>query len=138
MGYPYYFQVSFLLIDGIVHEDPEPTSEEKIEELERENEILRSKLALMERDALTQSPTKQPRTKNLFQAKDNSLSRNNFSTGESDIENSLGTMKINEGSIPKPTIAPMAPTTTTTPKANSRKPRKLTTRKRDLAPEDEL
>lgn len=116
----------------IVHEDPEPTSEEKIEELERENEMLRSKLALMEQDALTQSPTRQPRTKNVFQEKDTSLGRN-FSSGESDIENSLSNLNVNESST-KPTIAPMAPT----PKAASKKPRKLTTRKWDLAPEDEL
>ena len=101
--------------------------------MERENEVLRSKLALLEREALTQSPTRQPRTKNLFQERDTSLGHN-FSSGESDIENSLRTMKINESNTTKPTIAPMAPT----PKTASKKPRKLTTRKWDLAPEDEL
>lgn len=122
-----------MLTNKSVHEDPEPTSEEKIEELERENEILRSKLALLERDALTQSPTRQPRSKNVFQEKNTTSLGRGFSSGESDVENALSAMKVGDD-ITKPTIAPMAPT----PKTTSKKPRKLTTRKWDLAPEDQL
>lgn len=51
-----------ILTRGIdVHEDPEPTIEERVEELEGENESLRRKVEELQRELLGKSPTKKQR-----------------------------------------------------------------------------
>ncbi|KAH0543477.1 hypothetical protein FGG08_002242 [Glutinoglossum americanum] len=96
-----------------IHEDPEPSSGERIEELEDENEALRRKVDLLERELRNRSPTKKQRT---FPAP-RSLA------GDEDLENAVrgfGEMKLDE--------APGVPLKSKTP---AKKQRKLTTRKWD-------
>jgi chromosome segregation ATPase len=45
-----------------VYEDPEPSAKERIEEMEGENEALRRKIDLLERELQNRSPTKKQRT----------------------------------------------------------------------------
>jgi len=118
----------------LVYEDPEPSTDERIEELERENDILRSKIEALERELMTRSPTKKPKSKqNLFPNRDSSLDSSSLIAGESDVENvfhKVGQLKLSD-SYKSPSVTP-------TPKAQGKKPRKLTARKRDLGPEEEL
>jgi hypothetical protein len=44
-----------------VYEDPEPTRDERVDELERENDYLYSKIAALERQLNAQSPTHKPK-----------------------------------------------------------------------------
>lgn len=51
-----------ILTRGIqIHEDPEPTAEERVGELEGENEALKRKVDALERELLGRSPTKKQR-----------------------------------------------------------------------------
>lgn len=51
-----------ILARGInIHEDPEPTAEERVEGLEGENESLRRKIEELQRELLGKSPTKKQR-----------------------------------------------------------------------------
>jgi hypothetical protein len=67
-----------------IHEDPEPSSKERIEELEGENEALRRKIDLLERELQNGSPTKKQRT--LLPIARNSSSR---LEDEGDLENAV-------------------------------------------------
>jgi hypothetical protein len=105
--------------------------DEKVSELERENDILRHRLATMEQDLVCRSPTRKPKAKqNLFNTHDSSLD-SSLGGRESDLENIF--QKVNTLKLAEDYQSP-----STTPKASAKKPRKLTARKRDLGPEEEL
>lgn len=104
-----------------VNEDPELSAEEKFEELELENDMLRSKIAALERELQGRSPTKKNKK---------ALAENKFSLGYSDVENTvckMDEMSLEEKAPPK-----------TPGKTPGKKQRKLTTRKWDLAMEEDL
>ncbi|KAK9850875.1 hypothetical protein MYU51_011493 [Penicillium brevicompactum] len=99
-------------------------SNERVEELEQENDELRRKLVALEREMLSQSPTRKPRTKNAAPARSN-LSR------ESDIENAL--QRMDQLKLADTMFAPPPPNA-----SPMKKTRKIGTRKWDLAPEDAI
>ena len=113
----------------LVYEDPEPSSDERIQNLEWENDMLHSKIKALERELLLRSPTKKTKTNKIIQARD-SVFEGGLVSGENDIENVLRKMryaKFEDNPLPpSPTLKSQG------------KPRKMTTRKRDLGPEDEL
>ncbi|GAB1216123.1 hypothetical protein ATERTT37_005328 [Aspergillus terreus] len=108
-----------------IHEDPEPSRDERIEDLEFENDQLRSKIAALERELMCRSPTKKSKSKNTLEPSRNS----NILGRESDIEVALRKMdqlKLAESlSSPSPVPSPG-------------KKKKMTTRKWDLAPEEDI
>ncbi|KAJ6115570.1 hypothetical protein N7523_005987 [Penicillium sp. IBT 18751x] len=106
-----------------IFEDPEPTSDQRVEELEIENEQLRRRLATLERELRSHSPTRKPRSQNP--APSNVLGR------ESDIENAL--QRMNQLNLTDSMFTPASPSS-----SPSKKPKKLPTRKFDLAPESEI
>ncbi|KAJ5684083.1 uncharacterized protein N7477_000428 [Penicillium maclennaniae] len=106
-----------------IFEDPEPTSDQRVEELEIENEQLRRRLATLERELRSHSPTRKPRSQNP--APSNLLGR------ESDIENAL--QRMNQLNLTDSMFTPASPSS-----SPSKKPKKLPTRKFDLAPESEI
>lgn len=105
--------------------------DERVVELERENDILRHRLAALEQELVCCSPTRKPKAKqNLFSPRDSSLD-GSVASRESDLENIF--QKVNTLKLTEDYQSP-----STTPKASAKKPRKLTARKRDLGPEEEL
>ena len=119
----------------IVYEDPVPSSEDQISNLERENDFLRKRIASLEQELFSRSPTKKAKSKKAtLPGRYDSLGYS-FASGESDVENTIGTLdglKVDENLKPSPAA---------TPKGLGKKQRKLTTRQRDLGPEtlfDEL
>ncbi|GAD96750.1 kinesin family protein [Paecilomyces variotii No. 5] len=117
----------------LVYEDPEPSRDEKIEELERENDGLHAKIAALERELMSRSPTQSPKKskskKNTMPNTENAPCRN-LQSSDADIENALrglDCLKLADNSAPVPAT-----------KSTAKKQRKMTTRKWDLAPEDEI
>ena len=100
-------------------------SNERIDELEQENDQLRRKLAALEREMLSQSPTRKPRAKNATPV------RSNLHGRESDIENAL--QRMDQLKLADTMFAPPSPGASPT-----KKTRKMGTRKWDLAPENEI
>jgi hypothetical protein len=109
-----------------VFEDPEPTSDERVEELEHENEQLRRRLAALEREMSSQSPTRKPRSKHVPTSRSSNLLGR-----ESDIENAL--RRMNQLNLADGMFTPSSPTF-----SPGKKQRKLPTRKFDLGPESEI
>ncbi|BCS06330.1 hypothetical protein ALUC_10711A [Aspergillus luchuensis] len=111
-----------------IHEDPQPSSDERVEDLEFENDQLRSKIAALERALNCRSPTKKSRSKNTLETSRNS----NILGRESDIEVALKRMdqlKLADSMFspaPQPTCSP------------GKRQRKMATRKWDLAPEEDI
>ncbi|OQE46432.1 hypothetical protein PENCOP_c001G04844 [Penicillium coprophilum] len=99
-------------------------SNERVEELEQENDQLRRKLAALEREMHNQSPIRKHRSKNATPARAN-LSR------ESDIENAL--QRMDQLKLADTMFAPPSPGA-----SPIKKTRKMGTRKWDLAPEDQI
>ncbi|KAJ5750231.1 hypothetical protein N7533_007259 [Penicillium manginii] len=108
-----------------IYEDPEQSSNERVEELEDENEQLRRRLATLEREMNSQSPTRQPRGKHASPNKPSTLL-----SRESDIENAL--QRMNQLHLTDGMFSPSSPT------SPGKKPRKISTRKWDLAPESDV
>ncbi|KAJ5155878.1 hypothetical protein N7492_008681 [Penicillium capsulatum] len=109
-----------------IYEDPDPSVDEKMDELENENEQLRRRLATLEREMSSQSPTRKPRAKNTSPTK----SSNVLGRG-SDIENAL--QRMNQLHLTDSMFAPASPTS-----SPGKKQRKISTRKWDLGPEAEI
>ncbi|KAJ5749208.1 uncharacterized protein N7511_010904 [Penicillium nucicola] len=103
----------------------DPNSNARMEELEQENDDLRRRLAALEREMHSQSPSRKPRAKNAAPARANVLSR------ESDIENAL--QRMDQLKLADTMFAPPSPGASPV-----KKQRKMGTRKWDLAPEDDI
>ncbi|KAJ6187699.1 hypothetical protein N7519_002607 [Penicillium mononematosum] len=106
-----------------IFEDSGPN--ERVEELEQENDQLRRKLAALEREMQNQSPTRKHRPKNATPARSNLLGR------ESDIENAL--QRMDQLKLADTMFAPPSPGA-----SPIKRTRKMGTRKWDLAPEDQI
>ncbi|KAL5000278.1 P-loop containing nucleoside triphosphate hydrolase protein [Aspergillus recurvatus] len=110
-----------------IHEDSQPSSDERMEELEFENDQLRSKTIALERELNCRSPSKKSKSENTALE----TSRNaNILGRESDIEVALRKMdqlKLADSMFKGPAIS-----------SPGKKQRKMATRKWDLAPEDDL
>ncbi|KAL3438315.1 P-loop containing nucleoside triphosphate hydrolase protein [Aspergillus tetrazonus] len=110
-----------------IHEDPQPSSDERVQELEFENERLRSKITALERELNCRSPSKESSSKKAALE----TSRNaNILGRESDIEVALRKMdqlKLADSMFKSPAV-----------NSPGKKQRKMATRKWDLAPEDDL
>ncbi|KAL2834940.1 P-loop containing nucleoside triphosphate hydrolase protein [Aspergillus cavernicola] len=110
-----------------VHEDPELSSDERVEELEFENDQLRSRIMALERELNCRSPTKKPKPKTTALEP----SRNaNILSRESDIDHALRKMdqlKLTDGMFKNPAVD-----------SPGKKQRKMATRKWDLAPEEDI
>ncbi|KAL5340113.1 kinesin-like protein [Aspergillus crustosus] len=107
-----------------IHEDP---SDDRVEDLELENDQLRSKVTSLERELICRSPTKKSKSKNT--ALEPSRSTNMLGR-ESDIEVALRKMdqlKLADNMFKGPTVD-----------SPGKKQRKMATRKWDLAPEDNI
>ncbi|KAL4921921.1 P-loop containing nucleoside triphosphate hydrolase protein [Aspergillus aurantiobrunneus] len=110
-----------------IHEEPQPSSDERVEELEFENDQLRSKITSLERELNCRSPSKKSKSKKTTLQ----TSRNaNILGRESDIEVALRKMdqlKLADSMF-----------NGSTADSPGKKQRKMATRKWDLAPEDDL
>jgi hypothetical protein len=104
---------------------------DRVEDLENENEKLRRRLAIIEREMSSQSPTRKPRAKHVPSSPSRTANRLGR---ESDIENAL--QRMNQLNLTDSMFSPPSPT----PKSSSpgKKTRKISTRKWDLAPESEI
>ncbi|KAL3496869.1 P-loop containing nucleoside triphosphate hydrolase protein [Aspergillus germanicus] len=117
-----------LLSQGFkIHQDPEPSSDERVEELEFENDQLRSRITSLERELTCRSPTKKSKSKTTALEP----SRNaNLLGRESDIEVALRKMdqlKLADSMFRNPSVD-----------SPGKKQRKMATRKWDFAPEDDI
>lgn len=114
------------LVDVVlVYQDPEPSYDEGTEQLALENEQLRGRIAALERELMGRSPTKKSRSRSVLAS---SCSSNTLGR-ESDIEMALSRMdqlKLTDTVFSPPSGA------------TGKKQRKMTTRKWDLAPEEDL
>ncbi|RDH33912.1 kinesin family protein [Aspergillus welwitschiae] len=111
-----------------IYEDPKPSSDERVEDLEFENDQLRSKIAALERELNCRSPTKKSRSKNTLEASRNS----NIFGRESDIEVAL--KRMDQLKLADSMFSP-APQPASSP---GKRQRKMATRKWDLAPEEDI
>ncbi|KAJ5918713.1 hypothetical protein N7454_009857 [Penicillium verhagenii] len=109
-----------------IFEDPETPSNARVEELEEENEQLRRRIAALEREMHSHSPTRKPRTKI---ATPNPAS--NLRARESDIENAL--QRMNQLNLTDTMFSPATPSS-----SPGKKQRKLGTRKLDLGSEFDI
>jgi hypothetical protein len=114
-----------------IYEDPEQSMNDRVEDLENENEQLRRRLAILEREMNSHSPTRKPRAKHAAPSPNRTANRLGR---ESDIENAL--QRMNQLNITDSMFSPPPPT----PKSSSpgKKTRKISTRKWDLAPESDI
>lgn len=119
---------AMLTVLSPVHEDPQPSSDEQVEELEFENDQLRSKITALERELNCRSPSKKSKSKKT--ALENSRNAN-FLGRESDIEVALRKMDHLK-------LADSMFKGSPTADSPGKKQRKISTRKWDLAPEDDL
>lgn len=114
-----------------IYEDPQQSTDERVEELENENEQLRRRLAILEREVSSHSPTRKPRAKHTPSSPSRTANRLGR---ESDIENAL--QRMNQLNLTDSMFSPPSPTTKSA--SPSKKTRKISTRKWDLAPENEI
>lgn len=110
-----------------VHADPEPSRDEKVEELEFEIDQLRSKVTSLERELMCRSPTKKSRTKNTLEPSRNS----NILGRESDIETAL--QRMDQLKLADTMFSPVPPSA-----SPGKRLRKMATRKWDFAPEEDI
>ena len=108
---------------SIVYEDPEPSADETVNDLEQENMQLRSKISALERELGCRSPSRMSR---LRGDSSKALCR------ENDIENAL--RRMDNLKLADKTFSP-ASAGSSPPK---RKQKKMATRRWDFAPEDEI
>ncbi|KAJ5648016.1 hypothetical protein N7490_004388 [Penicillium lividum] len=109
-----------------IFEDPELSSNARVEELEDENDQLRRRIAALEREMHSHSPTRKPRAKNATPDPASSLLGR-----ESDIENAM--QRVNQLNLTDTMFSPAPPSSSPTKKL-----RKLGTRKLDLGSEFDL
>ncbi|OJD18136.1 hypothetical protein AJ78_01802 [Emergomyces pasteurianus Ep9510] len=128
-----------LLSRGVrIYEDPQTSSEDQVALLEQENDNLRMRIASLERELYSHSPTKKATKskKNIVpQPRQDSLDCS-YASCESDIENSLMKLqylKLDSEVKRNPVSMPIPKKLTTV-----RRQRMMTTRQRDFAPENVL
>ncbi|THC95277.1 hypothetical protein EYZ11_005232 [Aspergillus tanneri] len=110
-----------------IYEDPAASNDDRPEELEYENERLRSKIAALERELTSQSPTKRSQSKKALRSSHNS----NILGRESDVEVAL--QRMDQLKLADSMFSP------TTPSGSpGKKQRKMATRRWDLAPEEDI
>ncbi|KAI9367257.1 P-loop containing nucleoside triphosphate hydrolase protein [Aspergillus egyptiacus] len=114
-----------------IHEDPGPSSDERVEELEFENDQLRSRINALERELACTSPTKKSRSKNTAVALEPSRNANLLGR-DSDID--LALRKIDQLKLADSMFH--GPPADSSP--GKKKQRKMATRKWDLGPEDDI
>lgn len=119
----------------LVYEDPAPTVDERVDELERENEYLRSKLAAMERQLNAQSsPTRKPRIQPVANQVNSSVYRLPRG-GSSDVENMIE--RVTAFKVHETYKSPVKPKAALVSGWGSvRNSRRVTSRKKDLGPGD--
>ncbi|KAE8367718.1 P-loop containing nucleoside triphosphate hydrolase protein [Aspergillus caelatus] len=110
-----------------VHTDPEPSRDEKVEELEFEIDQLRSKVTSLERELMCRSPTKKSKSKNTLESSRNS----NILGRESDIDMAL--QRMDQLKLADSMFSPAPPAT-----SPGKRLRKMATRKWDFAPEEDI
>ncbi|KAE8145973.1 P-loop containing nucleoside triphosphate hydrolase protein [Aspergillus avenaceus] len=110
-----------------VHPDPVPSSDERVHELEFENDQLRGKVASLERELMCRSPTKKPKSTTTLETSRNS----NLLGRESDID--LALQRMDQIKLADSMFSPAPPAS-----SPGKRQRKMATRKWDLAPEDDL
>lgn len=121
-----------------VYEDPVPSSDDRVEELEDENQQLRNKIALLERELTGRSPTKKSKSRplnsenTLMPTSPTKCKTNITIVRESDIENAL--RRMDQLKLVDNIYSPATPATQTPGK----KQRKIATRKWDLGPEEDI
>ncbi|KLJ08392.1 hypothetical protein EMPG_16162 [Blastomyces silverae] len=130
-----------LLSRGVrIHEDPQTSSEHRITALERENDNLQKRIASLERELHSRSPTKKATKskKNLMpqpQQRQDSLDYS-YASCESDVENSL--MKLQYLKLDSDVKRSPGPMSMSKKLTGGRKQRMMTARQRDFAPESVL
>ncbi|KAL2852713.1 P-loop containing nucleoside triphosphate hydrolase protein [Aspergillus pseudodeflectus] len=110
-----------------IYQDPDPSSDERVEELEFENDQLRSRITSLERELTCRSPTKKSKSKNTVLEPSRSA---NILGRESDIEVALRKMdqlKLADSMFKTPSVG-----------SPGKSQRKMATRKWDFAPEDDI
>ncbi|KAB8223763.1 P-loop containing nucleoside triphosphate hydrolase protein [Aspergillus novoparasiticus] len=110
-----------------VHTDPEPSRDEKVEELEFEIDQLRSKVTSLERELMCRSPTKKSKSKNTLEPSRNS----NILGRESDIDMAL--QRMDQLKLADSMFSPAPPAG-----SPGKRLRKMATRKWDFAPEEDI
>ncbi|PKX88535.1 kinesin family protein [Aspergillus novofumigatus IBT 16806] len=111
-----------------VYEDPGSATDQRVEELELENDQLRSRIAALERELMGRSPTKKPKSKNVLEPSHGS----NHLGRESDIESAL--RRMDQLKLADSVFSPAA----SGGSSPGKKHRKMATRKWDLAPEEDI
>ncbi|EED19884.1 kinesin family protein [Talaromyces stipitatus ATCC 10500] len=120
-----------------IYEDPEPTADERVDELERENEYLRSKLAALERQLNTQtSPTRKPKPRAAPVRSGGTGFGQRLVSGDSssDLENMF--QRVTAFKVAETYKSPVKPKAALV--NGARNPRRVTSRKKDLGPEDDI
>ncbi|GFF58265.1 kinesin-like motor protein 9 [Aspergillus udagawae] len=111
-----------------VYEDPGSATDQRVDELELENDQLRSRIAALERELMGRSPTKKPKSKNVLESSHGS----NHLGRESDIESAL--RRMDQLKLADSMFSPAASGSS----SPGKKHRKMATRKWDLAPEEDI
>lgn len=97
--------------------------------------MLRNRMAALERELYSRSPTNAPRSKkNIMPDRADSMNCSNLANGENDVENAM--TKMDQLKL-KPALTPSSPVAS--PKSPAGKtPKRLTSRQRDLGPEEHV
>ncbi|KAL1990905.1 hypothetical protein VTN49DRAFT_5908 [Thermomyces lanuginosus] len=124
-----------------IYEDPAPTVDERIEELERDNAYLRARIAALERELNSRSPTR--KQKQILADSNNTQNaaacRSSLDKGARDTDSEIEKALQRVRNLNLSSDGPSASHVGTKPsKQQGRKVRKLTSRKRDLGPEEDL
>ncbi|RAO64496.1 uncharacterized protein BHQ10_000508 [Talaromyces amestolkiae] len=119
-----------------VYEDPEPTADERVDELERENDFLRSKLAALERQLNSRSsPTRKSKPRPAMSNNDAGNNQNHLlSSDSSDLENMF--QRVTAFKVAETYKSPVKPKAALV--HGARNPRRVTSRKKDLGSEDDF
>lgn len=113
-----------------------PTVDERVDELERENDFLRSRLAALERQLNRSSPTRKPKPRPAAMCNNDAGNNKShlLSSDSSDIENMF--QRVTAFKVAETYKSPVKPKAALV--HGARNPRRVTSRKRDLGPEDDL
>ena len=125
------------LIQSPVYEDPEPTVDERVDELQRENDFLKSRLAALERQLNTRSsPTRKPKPRPTAMCNSETTKNQShlLSSDSSDLENMF--QRVTAFKVAETYKSPVKPKAALV--HGARNQRRVTSRKKDLGPEDDF